>query len=204
MMEKPEILLMFSGGLDSTAVFLQLLKRDRKIHVHHMNLRNAEKRARAEAPAVRNILKYMRNEIGKSVRGDFIYSESTHEYPVYNDRFMWDSDIVSFMAGSICLSNPWIKYVALGFTKSDSNPGIGIRVERANKILGAFSANVTKIYPVRDLTKKQIFYAMPEDLRNLTWSCRMPKYIDGIAIPCDKCPTCEDIRNLHEQPTPNN
>jgi len=47
------ILLMFSGGLDSTGVFWKLIQEKEKLHVHHLYLSNKENRAEAEAVAVK-------------------------------------------------------------------------------------------------------------------------------------------------------
>jgi len=188
---KPDTLLMFSGGLDSTGAFWKLLKDGVKIHVHHMNLRNVERRAVAEKIAIRAIIQYMK-EIGR-----FDYSESTHEYPVFNKQFIWDSDIISFIAGTMCLSMPWIKNVALGMTASDMNPSVQNRIERANKVLGAFSTNVEKIYPVLDLTKQQIYDMLPKELIDKTWSCRTPLYSnEGKPFPCNQCQTCTEMHKL--------
>jgi 7-cyano-7-deazaguanine synthase in queuosine biosynthesis len=53
------ILLMFSGGLDSTGALWQLLQnKENIVHLHHLYLVNKEKRAEAEQRAVKNILLY--------------------------------------------------------------------------------------------------------------------------------------------------
>ena len=75
---KPDVLLMFSGGLDSTGVFWQLAKQGRKIHLHHMNLNNVENRGMAESQAVGKILSYMKHV------ASFTFSESAHVYPSFN------------------------------------------------------------------------------------------------------------------------
>ena len=80
-----------------------------------MNLVNQEKRALAESKAINPILDHM-----LKIR-NFGYSESTHKYPSYNNKFIWDSDIVSFMAGNICLAIPSIKHIAIGMTSTDLN-----------------------------------------------------------------------------------
>lgn len=184
------ILLMFSGGLDSTGVFYKLIKEKCNLHVHHMNLINIENRSEAESIAVKNICDYMKKI------GDFSYSESSHEVPFIKGQFMWDSDLYNFMAGSICLINKEIKKVALGLTKSDlKNHSVDKRIERGNKILKCFNENVEKIYPVVDMDKKEIYNYLPEDLRNLTWSCRKPIYSSTIRK-CGNCKSCIELRSI--------
>lgn len=190
---EPSILVMFSGGLDSTGVLWKLLSEKQKIHVHHMNLRNVERRARAEAVAVNKILTYVKNI------GPFSYSESTHEYPSFGNKFMWDSDIVAFVSGFICLSIPSIKNVAIGMTASDENTGLSDRIVRSNKILEAFT-DAKKIYPVSHLTKLQIYDMLPEEIRSLTWSCRTPVYQENEAVKCGKCQTCIQMNEIKNTP----
>lgn len=189
-MEKPEVLIMFSGGLDSTGVFWKYIQENKNLHVHHLYLVNKENRAKAEDKAVKDVVEYMAR-----IRS-FGFSESYHEYPCYNNNFMWDSDIFSFMAGSICLSFKTIRQVAIGTTASDISPNLSERIKRANKIFEAFGSNAQKVYPLAHMKKKQIYDMLPEDLRNLTWSCRTPVY-DGEDIKkCGRCKTCKHIRSL--------
>jgi|688.fasta_scaffold19208_2 7-cyano-7-deazaguanine synthase in queuosine biosynthesis len=189
MRDDSDILLMFSGGLDSTGVFYKLIKEKRKLHVHHLYLVNKENRQKAEDVAVKSVCEYMKN------LGNFYYSESIHEYPCYNDSFMWDSDLYNFIAGTICLSLKTIKEVAIGRTKTDSSRRVDERAKRGTTIFESFGTNAKKVYPLIDLTKKEIYESMPEDLRNLTWSCRTPiYYVNGDIKECGKCKACKELR----------
>lgn len=181
------ILLMFSGGLDSTGALWKLLQdTNNKIHLHHLRLVNKENRTKAEDIAVKNIVDYV-NQI-RPVN----YSQSYHEYPSYNNAFIWDSDLYNFIAGTICISLPNIKIVAIGRTKSDT--GIEERSIRGTNILKLLSPNVKKIYPVGDMTKIEIYDMLPKELRDMTWSCRTPIYIDENKIKqCGKCKACREL-----------
>lgn len=187
-MDNSNVLLMFSGGLDSTGCFYKLLMEKKILHVHHMHLINRENRHVAENVATKKICEYMKNI------GDFQYSESKHEYPCYNNSFIWDSDLYNFIAGTMCLSLPTIKEVALGRTKTDSGVGIDKRAERGTKIFESFKTSAKKIYPLINYTKREVYDMLPEDLRSLTWSCRTPIY-DGENIKkCKKCKACYELR----------
>lgn len=186
---KPNTLIMFSGGLDSTGVLYKLINSKEELLVHHLYLSNKENRGEAESIAVKNIIEYMRK-----IR-EFSYTESYHEYPAYNGNFMWDSDIYNFVAGTICLSLKSIKEVAIGRTKSDS--GLD-RSQRGTKILNILSPNVKKIFPVGDMTKKEIYEMLPEDLRELTWSCRKPIYKENNIEVCKTCKTCLEILQINK------
>lgn len=189
-MERPTTLIMFSGGLDSTGVFWKYINGEEILHVHHLCLVNKENRAKAEDRAVRDIVAHMRG-----IR-DFGFTESYHEYPCYNNNFIWDSDIFSFMAGSICLSMKTIREVAIGMTASDGPGRISARVERANRIFDAFGTKANKVYPLIDMNKKQIYEMLPEDLRDMSWSCRTPIYEGGDIRRCGRCRTCVEIERI--------
>lgn len=187
-MDNSDILLMFSGGLDSTGVFYKLMMDKRKIHVHHLHLMNKENRQAAEDIAVKKICEYMKKI------GFFEYTESRHEYPCYNSSFIWDSDIYNFIAGTICLSLPKIKEVAIGRTKTDSGLDINKRAERGTKIFESFNTKAKKTYPLIDYTKKEIYNFLPEDLRVLTWSCRTPIYNGENIKKCGRCKACQELK----------
>jgi 7-cyano-7-deazaguanine synthase in queuosine biosynthesis len=199
------MLLMFSGGLDSTGALWQLLQnKENKIHLHHLYLLNKEKRAEAEQKAVRNILSY----ISKSYKVK--YSESYHEYPYYsylnsissdrieiNQNFMFDSDIYNFIAATTCLCLPIIKTVAIGRTKSDSDPNVAERANRGNKLLELFVPHIKKIYPVEHLTKAEIYSMLPEELKRMTWSCRRPVNLENNTFKeCGECKTCRELSEI--------
>jgi 7-cyano-7-deazaguanine synthase in queuosine biosynthesis len=181
-------LIMFSGGLDSTGVVWKLINTDKKLHIHHLHLNNKENRAKAEDKAVKEIIKYI-----KKIR-DIEYSESHYEYPSYNGNFIWDSDLYNFIAGTICLSIKEIEEVAIGRTKSDEGSRIDQRAERGTKIFESFGTSAKKVYPLKHMTKKEIFEMLPVDLRSLTWSCRTPIYLpDGDIKRCRRCKACSEL-----------
>lgn len=189
-MDKPDTLLMFSGGLDSTGLFWMLMREGCSLHVHHLRLFNVENRALAEDRAVSRVVEYMRG------LGSFGYSESRHDYPCYGSGFVWDSDIFSFMAGSICLSMGSVRRVAVGMTLSDVRGGLDARVGRANRIFGAFGVGAEKVYPLSSMTKAQVYDMMPEDLRVLSWSCRTPVYEGGEILECGRCVACSEMSRV--------
>ena len=183
---------MYSGGLDSLGMVHRLLTepeyKDYKLHVHHVHQRNVENRDRAEAIVVPMVLKEL-EQLGFS----FVYSESQISSQPYNGRFMYDSDTISFFAGYICSANPNIVKVALGMQANDSNHALEERRKRADKILSAFT-DVKKIYPVLDMTKREIYDTLPDSLKNMFWSCRTPVYGEKNIAPCGKCDTCVKLR----------
>ena len=183
---------MYSGGLDSLGMIYQLLidpeYKDYKLHIHHIHNRNVENRDRAEAIVVPMVLEEL-ERLGFS----FVYSESEIASQPYNGKFMYDSDSINFFAGYICSANPNIVKVAMGMQANDGNHALEERRKRADKILAAFT-DVGKIYPVLDLTKREIYDSLPDTLKNMFWSCRKPVYTEKNIAPCGKCDTCVKLQ----------
>jgi 7-cyano-7-deazaguanine synthase in queuosine biosynthesis len=124
---------------------------------------------------------------------EFEYSESQIASQPYNGQFMYDSDSINFFAGYICSVNPQITKVAMGMQANDGNHALEDRRKRADKILAAFT-DVTKIYPVLDLTKREIQDSLPATLKKMFWSCRHPVYTETNITPCGRCDTCVKLR----------
>ena len=186
-------LVLLSGGLDSVCMTHLMLKdaQDNDIHIHHINITNIEGRARAEATAVKDVIEYFKtNNYPK-----FEYTESTIDAPNFGRSFMYDSDAINFMAGYICSMQPDIKEVALGLNKTDTNGPNTTRIQKANQLLALFTT-ATKIYPVKDYNKQDMYDLLPEGLRTKFWSCRTPKYVDDVAHACGHCYTCGQIQKL--------
>ena len=183
---------MYSGGLDSLGMVYKLLTdpeyKDYVLHIHHVHNRNVEHRNQAEAVVVERVLKELEH-MGFS----FIYSESEIASQPYNGQFMYDTDSINFFAGYICSVNPRIKKVAMGMQANDHNQRLEERRIRANKIFTAFT-DAEKIFPVLDMTKREIYDSLPESLRDMFWSCRRPVYSEKNIAPCGRCDTCAKLR----------
>jgi len=191
-MEQQIILAMYSGGLDSLGMVYKLLTdpeyKDYVLHIHHVHNRNVEHRNQAEAVVVERVLKEL-EQLGFS----FIYSESEIASQPYNGKFMYDTDSINFFAGYICSVNPHIKKVAMGMQANDHNHSLEERRIRANKIFTAFT-DAEKIFPVLEMSKREIYDSLPESLRDMFWSCRRPVYSEKNIAPCGKCDTCVKLR----------
>ena len=192
MEQKPTILAMYSGGLDSLGMVYKLLTdpeyKDHRLHIHHMHNKNVERRHKAEAVTVKIALDEL-----KSLGFDFDYSESEIGVPAYGRHFMFDTDSINFFAGYICSVNPEIVNVAMGMNAGDANHSLEERRKRADTILGAFTS-VKKIYPVLNMTKREIYDSLPDSLKNKFWSCRTPVYTETSITPCGKCNTCVKLK----------
>ena len=194
------ILCMYSGGLDSAGMLHLLLTgdeyKDFAVHVHHLHLVNPENRALVEQAATMNALEQLR----KSGYREFSYSESLHRYPAFNQQIVWDADLCAFMAGNICNATPDIRYVALGRTRTDiehAGHDFQGRMARAQAIFRAVKSlnkNPSEyIFPVAQLTKREVWEMLPPEVRAHTWSCRRPIYEGNRATACGQCISCRAL-----------
>lgn len=197
-----KILCMFSGGLDSIGMLYKLLTEDEYanyiIHVHHINMINIENRSEAEKIAVDNCCDWFKKN-GKK----FIYTENTIDFLFMKNNFPFDVDVIYFVAGQIIsISLDTYEYITIGQTKTDLTHvhGIqGINLPRSKKLLDIMLAyydkDIKRIFPVIDYTKKEIYDFLPEDLKNMGWSCRTPQKINDIFIKCGRCKSCKELKD---------
>jgi 7-cyano-7-deazaguanine synthase in queuosine biosynthesis len=196
-MEKT-ILLMLSGGLDSTyTLWHYLTKTDCAVHAHHISLR-AEKQSpwrwRAEDLAVSRIIKWCRENIRH-----FDYSES-----IYQNKYAgWDIDLVMFVASQVGMAlAPKHVAVATGKCREDFEPDAPDTPANAiyKTAISKWGANMQyeTEKPAQHLTKADMIMEMPRELFELTWSCRVPQGKEGAYEPCGECRTCRHFKRAWE------
>ena len=205
---KNRTLVMFSGGIDSTAVLWHVLHHPEEFgeaHVHHIHIKNLEARWKAEAMAVKNILNYMR----KHAPTAFTFSQSTIEVPHFGNNFMYDVEAMGFITGYMTSRDPSITKVVIGATKTDFDLGVDSSVMRGKRAHNAYhpdeedhSARV-KVYPHKDMPKAEVYKTVPSEIAALTWSCRTPHYADGKPLECGRCKTCRiEMKNIKRPKSP--
>ena len=193
---KETILVLYSGGLDSTVMLHLLLTQEKykqyNIHVHHVHIRNQERRAVAETAAVTKSLQWF---IDNEYR-EFSYSDADITFGSYNNKFLFDTDVTYFFAGYIASCDKSITKIAYGATATDfEEAGLNDRVQRSRNIFKAF-VDIERILPLLELTKTEIYQLLPEGLRDKFWSCRKPVYANRIATPCGQCKTCKQLEEF--------
>lgn len=205
--KKNRTLVMFSGGLDSTAALWHVLNRPEKygdVHVHHIHIQNIEGRWRAEATATKDIYEYMR----KNAPTPFTTSESTIATPQFGNNFLYDVEVMGFVTGYMTSRDPNITKVVIAATKTDFDLGVDASVMRGKRMHNAYhpdeddhSARI-KEYPHSHLTKEEVYKTLPPELALLTWSCRTPRYVNGKPVECGVCKTCKvEMKNI-KRPKP--
>ena len=191
---------MFSGGLDSTAMLVKLLAGRDELRVHHIRMVNKEGRDRAESRAVESIVAYCRARYRP-----FRYSESALDFAEL-EAIPIDYLSIAFVACQVAIDTPRCDRIAVAALATDTD--IANRTARQKRVFDEMYAcyrarklgepRVDWIYPVFDTPKAELASALPQELLDLTWSCRRP--VDGYR-PCMACKACMARQGLRTPAT---
>jgi len=190
-------LVMFSGGLDSSAMLVKLLaETDDELRVHHIRMANREARAGAEQAAVERIVAWCRERYRP-----FRYSESGLDFAAL-EAIPIDYLCIAFVACQVAIDTPRCNRIAVAALARDTD--IENRSARQRRVFDTLydcyrarklgEPEVQWIYPVYHSTKQQLAAALPAELVALTWSCRRPVRRVGQDgehwQPCGACKAC--------------
>jgi 7-cyano-7-deazaguanine synthase in queuosine biosynthesis len=195
-------LAMFSGGLDSTAMLLKLLaETNDELRVHHIRMINKEKRDQAEQRAVESIVAWCRRRYRP-----FRYSESTLDFSGL-EAIPIDYISIAFVACQVAIDTPGCARIAVGSLATDTD--IVNRSARQKRVFDEMYAcyrarklgqpHVEWVYPVYHTPKAALAAALPQELVDLTWSCRTP--LEGFR-PCMTCKACRMRQGLRAPARP--
>jgi 7-cyano-7-deazaguanine synthase in queuosine biosynthesis len=186
-------LVMFSGGLDSTAMLVKLLTQSKdELRVHHIHMVNREGRAAAERAAVEAIVTWC----GRRYR-PFRYSQSGLDFASL-EAIPIDYLSIAYVACQVAIDTPGCDRIAVASLSRDTD--IVNRSARQRQVFDAMYAcyrarklgepKVEWLYPVYECTKAEIAAMLPPELAALTWSCRRPLPRGGGWVPCGTCKAC--------------
>lgn len=178
-------LLMFSGGIDSTYVAYDFLRRNQKEYLllHHIKLHNKQNRMLCEDLSCKKITTYLK----ENNFNNFVYSESSFNYGDIK-HLIYDIEIVAFHM-YILLQHPYynIKNILLPFYMNKSKD----RYDKFFNIIKLSNKDVNFSFPISKMTKCQVINRLPKNLLNITWYCRTPINKQ----PCHTCETCLAVRS---------
>jgi len=197
-------LVMFSGGLDSTAALYKLLAgSEDELHVHHVHLVNRDGRARAERDAAQAVIAWCRAHCRA-----FAYSESALDFEALR-AIPIDYLSIAFAACQVIIDVPRCDRIAVGILAADLDEVKRKVSEQQRRVFEAMYACyrarklgepvVEWIYPVYELSKAQVVASLPEELRAAAWSCRRPVATAGGYRICGECKPCRKRREVSEQ-----
>tara|TARA_B110000091_G_scaffold214512_1_gene268580 strand:+ start:6450 stop:7109 length:660 start_codon:yes stop_codon:yes gene_type:complete len=192
-----------SGGIDSTAGAYKTLKENRgdnylifRIDMVHGT---SGHRTTREAMATEKILFWFENNGIKN----FSFRELRIDYSQLGMMPpVWDSEVVNFAASLVIQANPEIYEFIEGAIKDDfEEKGFVERLDKIAKILylhtGKSKENLKIVFPVKNLSKYEVMNSIPNDLLELTWSCRYPKIVEMWTFGrCHECPQCKVINEV--------
>ena len=187
---------MFSGGIDSTAMLVKLLAQStEELRVHHIRMVNREGRDRAESRAVEAIVAYCRKHYRP-----FRYSESGLDFTAL-EAIPIDYLSIAFVACQVAIDTPGCNRIAVGSLAADTD--IANRSARQNRVFEVMyecyrarklgEPRVDWVFPVYDTPKAELAAALPQELLDLTWSCRRP--VKDFR-PCGVCKACRVRQGL--------
>jgi len=199
-------ILMFSGGIDSTAALYKLLTADEEMVVaHHINFINIENRDKVERQACYDIIHYLLSKVRF-----FEFNESTFEFPL-KVHIGWDI-IHAMYIGGIVAKNYATDTVQVELSIADTKDDFGSYqwkspVAQMIAMLAALEKPTKPrqhlpiiTQPVVMFTKAELIDSIPKELFDLTWSCRKPIITEAdreITFEyCGKCVTCEDLKKI--------
>jgi len=186
-------LVLFSGGLDSTAMLVKLLAQGGdELRVHHIRMVNREGRAEAEQAAVERIVGWCRGRYRP-----FRYSESGLEFSEL-EAIPIDYLSIAFVACQVAIDTPGCNRVAVASLARDTD--IANRSARQRRVFDALyecyrarslgEPQVDWIYPVYERSKAELAAMLPREVLDMTWSCRRPvPGREGLRA-CGTCKAC--------------
>ena len=186
-------LVMFSGGLDSTAMLVKLLAESKDaLRVHHIRMANREMRAQAEGHAAERIVAWCRQRYRP-----FQYSESGLDFTAL-EAIPIDYLSIAYVACQVAIDTPGCDRVAVASLSRDTD--IVNRSARQRQVFDAMYAcyrarklgepRVEWVYPMYDFSKEAVAAMLPPELAALTWSCRRPVPRGTGWAPCGACKAC--------------
>lgn len=195
-------LVMFSGGLDSTAMLVKLLtESDDELRVHHIRMANREGRDGAEQQAVESIVACCRDRYRA-----FRYSESGLDFRGL-EAIPIDYLSIAFVACQVAIDTPRCNRVAVASLARDTD--IENRSARQRRVFETMyecyryrklgEPHVEWIYPVYHATKQALAASLPAELVALTWSCRRPVRHGSAWVPCGTCKACLARQGISDQ-----
>lgn len=184
------LLVMWSGGIDSTLVLYEALKQGRHVRAHHIHLASLQGRAAVEERAVAQIVRWLD---AQNLPGTLELTRSTTDFG--DLRRVLDVKVWSWWIGVILAYERDIRQVATTqHQDSFRNASYRRRSMQVRKEMPALAGrrgqSVKWLSPLADMTKAEIVEATPGGLLELCWWCRTP---DPAGRPCHECHTCRQV-----------
>jgi|TARA_R100000479_G_scaffold163723_2_gene102348 7-cyano-7-deazaguanine synthase in queuosine biosynthesis len=187
-----DFILMYSGGMDSVSLAWSLLEHtDHNVHIHSIHLDNIEGRFKAEAQAIYQSINWLKDNQREFEFSSCLYSFK-NKYPGGRDMAL-----AMFQAGRVAATMSRMPTAVFSgdynMSKEESAEAYSIfsalfMNKRTKPVWAAPFDYMNRVPLERSLG---VYFAMPEQLRKLYWSCRKPKETPEGYLACGVCHACE-------------
>lgn len=182
-------LVLLSGGLDSTYLAFTLLQKT-DIDVLYVKGRQSPLKIEAERTALRKIYSYFQDECRYQIINKYVSDVNNYEFIHDNNKFAQPS-IWLFAAVNVIQKHHGNLQIA--YVLGDQITRFVDRISAAWDNLISFTRHSDQKveFPLLELDKQTIVENMPQDLRELTWTCELPtKLKNGKFKECNHCSAC--------------
>ena len=193
------VVLMFSGGMDSVSLAWSLLEHtEQSLYIHAVHLENSEGRFKAEGKAIYDSITWL-----KENQRSFEFSSSLYSWKA---KYPGGRDMALAMFQACRVMNVMTKPCIAVYTgdynmcKEESAEAYGI-LNACSTGKSAKSVWATPFDFMSQVSVERslgVYYGMPEELRNMYWSCRRPVETPEGFLPCGSCPACDRQKVMQE------
>ena len=205
MKERKRVVVLFSGGLDSTYLIRKNLLKGNVVRPVYFNIQNNENKSLVEQQQIKLLINEFRNEFGYdyicdlSIVGDFMINTRFFNIVVFQQPLIWSS-----MIHFALISDD--DEVQIGYTMNDDALSFIDEIKRhyysASFCLSKKKAIPIK-FPITKISKYEMLEELPQNYKRYITSCENPNLLN-IAIndkkndiryrlfePCGECDVCK-------------
>lgn len=202
-------LVLFSGGLDSSAALYTAVKKDPFGTFDLLHIQRRTNKSNQWIPQLHcayQQYQYYRDKYPQAVFKFYSPVVSFNQLAIKHAEIFWYQGLAGVFTGR---KNGHYKYIINGAVKDDDieysaeTPEFGIsdNVGRAEhwltgrEIYNAFRYVIQDKLPIMwrpvvNYTKRDCFAKLPEKIKNNVWSCCNPSITDNVYSPCGRCEAC--------------
>ena len=189
---KEKVVIMYSGGMDSVSLAWSLLEHTQhNVHIHSIHLDNSEGRFKAEAQAIYQSINWLKDHQREFEFSSCLYSYKA-KYPGGRDMALalfQAGRVISTMTDPVCA----VFTGDYNMSKEESAEAYGVLsalfMNKHNKPVWAAPFDYMSKVPLE--RSLGVYYAMPEELRKMYWSCRRPNETPEGFLACGECHACK-------------
>jgi 7-cyano-7-deazaguanine synthase in queuosine biosynthesis len=188
---KEKVIVMYSGGMDSVSLAWSLLEHTQhNVHIHSIHLDNSEGRFKAEANAIHKSINWLKDNQREFEFSSCLYSYKA-KYPGGRDMSLalfQAGRVISTMTEPVCA----IFTGDYNMSKEESAEAYGVMsalfMNKQSKPVWAAPFDYMSKTPLE--RSLGVYYAMPEQLQKMYWSCRRPSETPDGFLSCGECHAC--------------